>query len=336
LLSLDSRGERGHIGGVIPRWLRALGRVGAATALLWPWAGLCGRGQPEAPPGFLIDSWQTEEGLPQNSVTSILQSQQGYLWMGTYNGLVRFDGVRFTVFDTANTPELPTSRVTSLREDHRGNLWIGQETGDLAVELRGRFERASAGPHWPGGSIVAMEEDARGHLWLLNADGVAYDRTEDRTVAVPQPGTAPAGFLALLKEANGALWAARQGRLEMLVPGASGREEGPPAAVFVLGACASPEGGLRVLAEGRTRKWAGGRWMEDWGPYPLAVDSVTAMTETRKGTAIVGTLQRGLFFLEKDGSSRQFSRENGLSANWARCVIEDQEGSIWAEQGAAG
>ena len=65
---------------------------------------------------YSIAVWQTEQGLPQDSVTSIVHSRDGYLWLGTYNGLVRFDGVRFKIFNTGNTPEFGDSRITSLFE----------------------------------------------------------------------------------------------------------------------------------------------------------------------------------------------------------------------------
>jgi ligand-binding sensor domain-containing protein len=77
---------------------------------------------------FVIHTWGTDEGLPQGSVISILQSQSGYLWLGTLNGLVRFDGVRFTVFDEANTPGLISRRIVHLFEDSRTNLWVGTES----------------------------------------------------------------------------------------------------------------------------------------------------------------------------------------------------------------
>ena len=71
---------------------------------------------------YAFDLWQTENGLPYNSVTSIIQTQDGYLWLGTYNGLARFDGIKFAVFNTSNTPELPSNRITSLFEDANGVL----------------------------------------------------------------------------------------------------------------------------------------------------------------------------------------------------------------------
>jgi ligand-binding sensor domain-containing protein len=59
---------------------------------------------PAADPAYVVRSWRTEDGLPESSVSSVVQSRAGYLWVGTYNGLARFDGIRFTVFDPSRTP----------------------------------------------------------------------------------------------------------------------------------------------------------------------------------------------------------------------------------------
>src|SRR5260221_6825842 len=77
---------------------------------------------------YSFDVWQTEDGLPEHSVTAIVQTRDGYLWFGTYNGLVRFDGVRFKIFDTSNTPQLTSSRVTRFFDDADGYLLNGHRT----------------------------------------------------------------------------------------------------------------------------------------------------------------------------------------------------------------
>src|ERR1700733_13536462 len=66
---------------------------------------------------YQVDVWQREDGLPQNSVTSIKQTSDGYLWLGTQDGLVRFDGIRFQLFDQNNTPAIKNSRIVQLFED---------------------------------------------------------------------------------------------------------------------------------------------------------------------------------------------------------------------------
>ena len=74
---------------------------------------------------YVHNVWQVEEGLPQNSIQAILQDRKGYLWLGTQEGLARFDGVRFTVYGKTNTPGFKHNSVLSLFEDTTGSLWIG-------------------------------------------------------------------------------------------------------------------------------------------------------------------------------------------------------------------
>jgi len=130
------------------------------TARFFGWtilavAGVFGRGGGgtlvSASPNYVVRAWQAEQGLPQNKVTAVLQTRDGYLWAGTYSGLVRFDGVRFTVFDGNNTPELRNSRVTSLFESPDGTLWIGDESGQITQFRDGRFVAVAFHPTWAGG-----------------------------------------------------------------------------------------------------------------------------------------------------------------------------------------
>src|ERR1700722_14821698 len=75
--------------------------------------------------------WRSEDGLPQNKIQAITQTREGYLWIGTSGGLVRFDGVRFVVFDRSNTPALRDDSILSLCPASDGSLWIGTEGGGL-------------------------------------------------------------------------------------------------------------------------------------------------------------------------------------------------------------
>jgi hypothetical protein len=124
---------------------------------------------------YLVDTWQTERGLPDNFVNAIAQTPEGYLWVATFNGLARFNGVEFVVFDAANTPELPTSRITNLHCDRKGRLWIISEYGDLAQWAEGRFKAFGAREGLPKPAGCMLSEDAAelaaqaGHLEIATA-----------------------------------------------------------------------------------------------------------------------------------------------------------------------
>jgi ligand-binding sensor domain-containing protein len=266
---------------------------------------------------YSIDVWQTEQGLPQDSVTAIVQTRDGYLWLGTYNGLVRFDGVRFKIFDTSNTPELGDSRITSLFEDADGTLWIGHETGGLTQLRAGKFTAVNPGNDWPGGVVFAMGTDADGVLWLLNREGTLLSLQGAKLVA-PMLGPVE-NVPSLAKDKNGELWVVR-GRLlgslkkGRLVPwqseGTTGHRQCPKG-LWEPGwrpvACMGSGGLKKIINQGT---------IVDWGPVPWGQDSVTALLETKSGDLLVGTLHEGLFLLSPNGTSLHFTRQNGLSHDW--------------------
>src|SRR5882724_9180983 len=91
---------------------------------------------------YRIDVFDTEAGLPQNSVTGLRLSHDGYIWVTTNDGLARFDGVRFTVFNRSNSPELPTNRLTGVFEDKSGRLWFQGEDGSVLFYKHSKFTLA--------------------------------------------------------------------------------------------------------------------------------------------------------------------------------------------------
>ena len=144
---------------------------------------------PAATPNYVIRTWQVEDGLPQNKVTAVVQTRDGYLWLGTYSGLARFDGVHFTVFDGNNTPELRSSRVTSLCEGADDTLWIGDESGQVTQYKDGKFKAVPFHPAWSGGKIYDIATDEVGDVWLLNEAG-ELARVRDERVLTPEAGVA--------------------------------------------------------------------------------------------------------------------------------------------------
>ena len=112
-----------------------------------------------------FDSWTTENGLPQNSVNDILQTRDGYLWLATHGGLVRFDGVRFVIFDRS-TQGIESQRVRALHEDRKGTLWAATEDGMLIRYRDGRFVTYTSKDGLPHAGAVRIEEDDEGCLWV--------------------------------------------------------------------------------------------------------------------------------------------------------------------------
>ena len=112
-----------------------------------------------------FDSWTTENGLPQNSVNDILQTRDGYLWLATHGGLVRFDGVRFVVFDRS-IEGIGSQRVRALHEDRHGTLWAATEDGMMIRYVDGQFITYGSADGLPHAVGVTIEEDDVGSLWI--------------------------------------------------------------------------------------------------------------------------------------------------------------------------
>src|SRR6267143_289461 len=120
---------------------------------------------------FREEVWLTESGLPQNTVHSIAQTRDGYIWIGTEEGLARFDGVRFTIFDKQNTAQLKSNYIRTLLADRQGALWIGTPEG-LVRMSDGKFTVFTTNEGLPSDSIQAVYEDREGNLWVATANGL--------------------------------------------------------------------------------------------------------------------------------------------------------------------
>lgn len=91
------------------------------------------------PHSWVHEAWTTKDGLPVNSINAIIQDNTGYIWAATFDGLVRFDGVRFTVFNSANSEGLPSNRIIQLKEGRNGTLWLATEQSHIVRFHAGRF-----------------------------------------------------------------------------------------------------------------------------------------------------------------------------------------------------
>lgn len=117
---------------------------------------------------YQSETWTTENGLPQNSVTSIVQSKDGYIWFGTFGGLVRFDGIKFKIFNTINAPAIKSNRITNLFEDKNGTLWIGTQFGNLISYKDEVFTSILEPSNTQRTPIQVFCVDKNGAIWTAN------------------------------------------------------------------------------------------------------------------------------------------------------------------------
>jgi ligand-binding sensor domain-containing protein/signal transduction histidine kinase len=282
--------------------------------------------------------WQVENGLPQNKVTAVVQTRDGYLWAGTYSGLARFDGVRFTVFDEKNTPAMRSSRVTALFESDDGTLWIGHENGAVTKFKDGKFSAQENQAAWGGVKIYAFTADDGGDVWLLNESG-QLARMRDGKTLLPEGGLA-SKLLSLARDHAGKVWVARDGKLSVMEhAGLRVVQLGTnTTGSYVQGICASHDGGLWVAGDGRIRKWDGEKWLQDLGVAPWNLLPLTSFVETRNGTLLAGTSSDGFFILFPGTGAPplHFNRISGFQADWVLSLIEDREGNLWVGTGGNG
>ena len=315
-----------------------LNRAGFLVRVLWVCASTGGLallpayGEDASKSSYGI--WQVEEGLEQNPITSVVQTRDGYLWAGTYTGLMRFDGVHVTVFDSATTPGLQNSRITSLFQDATGVLWIGHESGDLSLLINGEFRPAGRAPGWPGGAVEQIAADESGDLWALSDLGILI-RTRDGRKVEPPGGASPSRKVFLSRERGGKLWITANGKATILDHGllVPFEFEGAQSTNYVERVVPARDGGLWVMGSGQLRKWHDGRWTLDLGDCPCERGFVTDLMETRSGTLLAGTLRDGLYLMAPGAEPLHFARTNGLSHDWVRSLCEDREGNLWVGTG---
>ena len=288
-------------------------------------------------PNYSIRTWRIEEGLPQNGVTAVLQSQDGYLWLGTLAGLVRFDGDQFTVFDTDKTPDLRNDRITGLYEDPKGTIWIGHETGDLTRMEAGVFTSIELPSAWAEDVVSRIARDRVGDIWVQSREG-RLARISDGLVFPPDTNPiSHEGLATMARDTRGRLWATRAGRLCEVENGELSVPPQEPASPndFIQCICPSSEGGLWVIKGGRLRQFREGEWRD----VPSGVASLATangVVELRDGWIAVRTTDQGLWLTHPQAVPHNFSRTNGLPSNWLGYFYPDREGNLWVGSSSGG
>ena len=277
-----------------------------------------------APGAYQVENWDSDDGLPQNSVTAICQTRDGYLWLGTQNGLARFDGIRFEVFSTDHTPGFPGNHITCLLEDAERRLWFGVEGGGVGCLVAGVL----AVPEQlriPDNTVTCIAEGSDGALWFGTVRGevIHYARGRSRVFGAADglPGRSLSG---LVVGSDGRVWATTRDWL-----GTLGSDRFAPHPWKVAGP---------LVLTGRR---AGGVWLADetglaglsptqgeWFHRLPAGEYVRTILEDRGGVVWLG-LHGGSVLRVAAGRSERIGAEEGLADDPVRALAQDTEGNVW-------
>ncbi|WP_338873101.1 two-component regulator propeller domain-containing protein [Myxococcus stipitatus] len=279
------------------------------------------------------DSWRSDDGLPQNSLLALAQTRDGYVWLGTWEGLVRFDGARFVVFDKRNTPELRSHAIKALAEDASGVLWVGTDQG-LVAYVDGHFQRA------PGASAplegVRVEEllVGEGSLWVGTSGGLwQVPLGEGVARHFTEADGLPGSFVTALARAGGdnRLWVGTKAGVALLEGGQVLRTPfpvpGPDPHPGVTALYQDVSGTLWMGTEVGLFSWNGAvvtRFTVAEGLPAI----VTALFADSQGSLWVGTRRGGLVRREADGFSAPLHGA-GLADAEVLSLLEDRDGSLW-------
>ena len=118
---------------------------------------------------YVVKQWNIKDGLPSQSLKSVVQDQQGYMWLGTQFGLSRFDGNTFTNYNTQNSLFLPSNGINKLLIDGQGFLWVGTKNGLVVIDPA----TLSAQEFNIKGPVRDILEDSKGGIWIA-ANGLYY------------------------------------------------------------------------------------------------------------------------------------------------------------------
>ncbi len=236
-----------------------------------------------------VQMWRQPQGLPQNSVLTMLQTRDGYLWLGTKGGLTRFDGVRFTTFDDRDKTQLRESEVWALAEGADGSLWIGTYGGGLSRLKDGKFTVYTTADGLVSNyvsSILANESD--GSVWIGTEAGLSRFADGRFASYAAQDNPAPA-VRVLHRDTDGSLWVG--------------------------------------TVQGSVYRWADGRLVLQRFEGTAPRGEVWSIVRDGEHAMWLGTLD-GLFKIE-DGRWTRYTTDNGLASNRMRSLMLAADGVLW-------
>jgi len=279
---------------------------------------------------YVVTAWHIQDGLPSDRVRAVLQTHDGYIWVATFNGLARFDGVHFQRFSDVDTPALRNSLVNCLFEDSAGRLWIGSDTGEVTWRDGDGFHALQAPERWPSAPVDRFAQAANGNLYAANRSGFILCIRGGKSVDIL--GESPTRLYAdVTSDTNGQVWAVRY-RGAMVTLGPPNEENSantPPILPGYRDAVGARHGGLWVRNGSQLQRWKDGKWIENRGIHSWTTPAGVVLYESVTGDVWVGTIDDGVFIVAPDGSERHINRSNGLGHDLVSSIAGDQEGNIW-------
>jgi diguanylate cyclase (GGDEF)-like protein len=276
------------------------------------------------------DVWEVEDGLPQNYVNAIVQARNGYLWLGTQDGIVRFDGIRFSPTKNGESTLLKSNVVISLLEDRRGNLWVATDGSGLYRVRNGKIFHYGKNEGFPFASVWSLCEDRNGNVWI-GTDGGGLIRFQNGkfNAFTKNEGLLSNSVWAIYEDVDGSLWIGTDNGLNRF-------ENGTLSAIttkdglsgnFVYPLLRDKKGILWIGTDGGLNSLHNGEITSYSGSNGLPSDSIWALLEDHEGNLWIGS-RNGLtrFY---DGKFSSYTVKDGLSndAVWSLC--EDREGNLW-------
>ncbi len=286
---------------------------------------------------YTMDTWQAENGLPQNSVMSIMQSRDGYLWLGSEEGLVRFDGVQFKVFDPSNTAFLIHPRVRTAYQDRHGDIWIGTLGGGIS-RLRDGLGVAGPNDGLASDQIYFFHEDQQGNLWAGTGQGL-YRLRDGKWEVFSGPGLG-GDVVCYWEDPDGTLWLGTDSglvRLQNSHTTVFGKRDGlsEPSVHAVV---RDRAGTLWVGTAGGLARMTGNRFQMFQGNNGSATapagKTIYSLLQDHDGILWVATAN-GLSRY-RDGRFEHLTTQNGLPDEIVLTLFEDREGILWAGLNSGG
>ena len=273
-------------------------------------------------------AWKIRDGFTKGEIRSIAQTPDGYLWLGTEFGLLRFDGVRNVLWQPPADAHLPSNGIVRLLASRDGTLWIGTVKG-LARWKNGTLTQYA---EFAGGLVTTLLEDRQGTVWagmLKSPKGKLCAIRQGGVTCEGDGGEFGIGPFGLYEDAHANLWAGVSTGLWRWRPGPPAFYSLPGEPNGIQGFAEGDDGTLLISTHDGVRRLVGGN-AHMASPFPPALPSVQAhkVLRDRDGGLWIGTSGWGLLHLH-DGRTDVFTQTDGLSGDYIHALFEDREHNIW-------